>query len=76
MLTKSVWKQLGRFRNFQDNKRGMIFQSRVNENRIVRMVDQYGMAVALPIFIDQYGRETVAFHPRSIKALVEFLENK
>lgn len=74
MKTKSVTKALSHFRSFQDNKRGMIYQSRANLGRIIRVVDQDGTAVALPIYIDENGREEVAFHAKSIKSLVEFLE--
>ncbi len=76
MKTQTVFKKLGHFRSFTDNNSAMVFQSRANLNRIVRVVDHYGIAVALPIFIDQYGSEIVAFHAKTIKQLVEFLENK
>jgi|694.fasta_scaffold02549_42 hypothetical protein len=76
MKTQTVLKKLGHFRNFQDNKNRMVFQSGANLNRIVRVVDHYGMAVALPIFVDQYGTEIVAFSAKTIKQLVDFLNNK
>lgn len=73
MKTKSVTKALSKFRSFQDNKGGMIYQSRANDTRIVRVIDQNGNAVALPLYVDDKGREDVAFHANSIKSLVEFL---
>ncbi len=76
MKTKTVQQKLGRFRNYQDNKRGMIYQSRANLNKIIRVVDQDGLAVCLPIEVEEGGNERIVFHAKTIKSLVEFLENK
>lgn len=74
MKTKSVIKALSHFRSFQDNKGGTLFQSRANLGRIIRVVDQDGNAISLPLYVDKNGREEVAFHATTIKSLVQFLE--
>jgi len=74
MKTTSVHKALSKFRSWSDVKRGMVFQSRANDSKIIRVVDQDGTAIALPLYIDEAGRETVAFHAKTVKSLVNFLQ--
>lgn len=75
MKTASVIKALSKFRNWE-HKGNVFFQSRSNLNRVIQVVDQNGSVIALPLQIDQDGNQTVAFHAKTVKSLVEFLENK
>lgn len=80
MKSNSVWAKLGRFRNHQDNKGAFIFTSRVPQNyrlgRMVKVVDQGENVVCLPIVVEADGTEHVAFHAKTIKSLVDFLEGR
>ena len=78
MKTKSVWKQLGRFRNYSTDKNTFIFTSRREQTvtRFVQLKDQGGNAIALPVIVEADGNERVVFSAKTIKSLVEFLEGK
>ena len=79
MKLNSVFGKLGRFKHVHDAKRGHYFYSRQQPkglDRMVRVIEQDGLAVCLPIFVEQDGTETVAFHAKTIKSLVDFLEAK
>ena len=76
MKTKTIQKKLGHFRNFQGSKNSFIFQSRFNDSKYVKVFDQNGNAVALPIIIDKEGFEWVSFHAKTVKSIIEFLESK
>jgi hypothetical protein len=74
--TNSVIKKLGVF-GFTVNKKGeWYFWTRNDKfsNRQVKVVDQDGRAIALPLFVDKQGNETVVFHAKTIKSLVNFLK--
>lgn len=73
MKTKSVLKRLGHFRSHQSNKGSIIFTSRSNDNRYVELIDQGGAAVTLPVIIDADGTQRVAYHPKTIQGLIDFL---
>jgi hypothetical protein len=75
MTTKSVHSRLGRFASVS-TKRGIAFYSRFNDNRYVEVIDQNGQAVTLPIIIEADRTERGAYHPNTIKGLIEFLEGK
>lgn len=78
MKTKSVHSRLSRFKSVS-TKRGIAFYSRViptGADRYVELIDQDGMAVTLPIIVEKDGSERVAYHPNTIKGLIEFLEGK
>jgi phage/plasmid primase-like uncharacterized protein len=78
MKTNMVHKRLGKFRSFNYGMKPneMIFQSRLNDKRYVLVIDQDGTAVALPMIVNPDGSERVAYHPNTIKSLVEFLEGQ
>lgn len=80
MKSKAVWAKLGRFRNHQDNKSAFIFTSRDPQNyrlgRMVKVVEQGENAICLPIVVESDGTERVAFHAKTIKSLVDFLEGR
>jgi hypothetical protein len=78
MKTKSVHSRLSKFRHFNYGMKPneMIFQSRFNDKRYVLVIDQNGIAVTLPMVVEQDGSERVAYHPNTIKGLIEFLEGK
>ena len=69
MKSNSVWKQLNRFKTVSGNN-GV-------QDRLIKLTEQEnGNCVALPVFQNkETGEETVAFHPKTIKELVDFLEN-
>lgn len=76
MKTDSVIKKLSVF-GFTVNDKGAYYFWTRNEafaNRQVKVVDQNGRAVALPMFVDKDGNETVVFHAKTIKSLVDFLK--
>lgn len=82
MKSLSVWKKLNRFKTVDGNNGAMYFYSRqktqgVND-RLIKLIEQdNGQCVALPVFQNkETGEETVVFHAKTIKQLVEFLENK
>jgi hypothetical protein len=74
MKTNTVHSKLGHFRSYSGNNGEMIFQSRANLNRIIKVFDQSGNAIAIPCFVDESGQEVVAFHAKTIKSLIEFLK--
>ena len=74
MKTNTVHSKLGHFRSWSGNKGEMIFQSRANLNRIIKVVDQGGNAIALPCYVDENGQEVVAFHAKTIKSLIDFID--
>jgi hypothetical protein len=82
MKTNRVHGALSKFKSVSNFKKSnsMIFYSRqkpVNgQDRYIEVIDQGGNAIALPIIIEADGTERVAYHPKTIKGLVEFLENK
>lgn len=76
MKTKSVVSRLRMFKSVS-TKNGVAFYSRQtpNENdRYVEVIDQGGNAVTLPIIVLADGTERVAYHPNTIKGLIEFLK--
>jgi hypothetical protein len=76
MKYSNAVKKLSKFRSYSGKHGHLIFQSRSNLDKIVQLVNQDGQAIALPCYVDENGREEVAFHAKTIKSLVEFLENK
>ncbi len=78
MKSKTVWAKLGRFRNHQDNKGAFIFTSRASQvvSRFVKVIDQGASLVCLPVVIEADGTERVAFHAKTVKSLVDFLEGR
>lgn len=76
MTINSILKKLGRFGYMTTDKNTYVFWTRNPEfkNRYVKVVDQNGRAVALPLFVDKDGNETVVFHAKTVKSLVQFLE--
>ena len=79
MKFSNVIKKMSRF-GFYVNERGDHFFWTRNENlknRIVKVINQNGRAIALPMFLYKQGEsEQVVFHAKTIKSLVEFLEGK
>ena len=73
MKTKTVMKKLGHFRIAQDANGAFIVTSRAIENRFIRVVDQNGSAIALPMVVENDGSEKVSFHATTIKSLIQFL---
>ena len=77
MNTQTVHGKLGHFRSFSGHGANvMIFQSRANLNRIVKVVDIAGSCKAFTINLDDEGKELNASEPAAIESLVEFLEGK
>lgn len=77
MKTTNVIKKLSNFKSVTDNNGSLCFYSRQEPkgaDRMVKIVNQDGNAVALPIIIEADGEERVSFHATTIKSLVEFLE--
>lgn len=72
MKLNSIKKALGNFRSFMPSSNTIVFQSRVNLNKIVKVVIQENSLVVLPIKFED-DREVVAFHAKTIKSLVNFL---
>lgn len=73
MKTLSVYKKLGHFRTHQAGN-AMYFTSRAQDKRFVKVWEQEnGRCVALPMIV-QDGNEVVAFHPKTVKSLLEFME--
>lgn len=78
MKFNSVIKKLGRF-GFTVNDKGHYYFWTRNEkfkNRQVKLINQDGRAIALPMFVESDGEERVVFHAKTIKSLVDFLEGK
>lgn len=78
MKFENVIKKLSLFGFTVDAKGAYHFWTR-NEayaNRIVKVVNQDGRAVALPLYVDKDGIETVVFHATTIKSLVNFLKGE
>lgn len=78
MNKQTVFKKLGRFGSSQKTANQTYFYSRseIGKTNQVLVVDQGSSVVCLPIYVDEKGREEVAFHAKTVKSLVEFLEGK
>lgn len=77
MKTNSVIRKLSKFKSVSKSNLQTYFYSRKKhsgEDRAVLVVDQGGQAICLPVYVESNGCETVAFHAKSIKSLIEFLE--
>ena len=78
MKFDNVIKKMSHFGCLVDAKGAYHFWTR-NEalkNRIVKVVNQDGRAIALPMYVDKDGIETVVFHATTIKSLVNFLKGE
>lgn len=75
MKTRLALRKLSKFRIVNvDNV--FYVSSRFSKSKEVKIIDQSGTAIALPLFIEEDGSERVAFHPKTINSLVEFLTIK
>lgn len=76
MKKETVFKKLGNFKSVQKKFNQTYFYSRVKtqgDDRAVLVVDQGTSIVCLPLYVTNDGQETVAFHAKTIKSLIEFL---
>jgi hypothetical protein len=76
MKFDSAIKRLSRFGFLVDEKGSYFFWSRNNEraNRQVKVINQDGKAIILPMFVDGNKKEgDVVFHCKTIKAAEAFL---
>ena len=78
MKEKTLKSKLGKFKSVQDKNGDIIYYSRVNNKRYVKVINDGVKAIALPmrVYFEIDGVELleVAFHAKTIKSLVEFLE--
>jgi hypothetical protein len=78
MKTNNVRSKLSHFKAVS-TQNGIAYYSRreyPGADRIVEVIDQGGNAVCLPMFQEKDGTTRIAYHPDTIKSLIEFLEGK
>ena len=78
MKFSNVIKKLSRFGFTVDENGAYWFWTRNNAlaNRQIKVINQNGSAIALPLFCDKSGQSRVVFHATTIKSLVQFLEGE
>ena len=77
MKKQTLIKHLSRFRHHTDSRGVLVFESACNPRKVVKVYDRFGTddKLALPCYIEPAERQPfVAFHAKSVKSLVEFLE--
>jgi hypothetical protein len=76
MKKQTIEKKLGHFKNYTGVSGETVYQSQTNPCRSVKVYDKRNGGdnkLAIPCFRSD-GVELVAFHAKSVKSLVEFLE--